>query len=133
MKLCTVTGSRAEFFILKNLIAKFQKEQFFKHSLLITGSHTSKFFGKTIRDIKREGINIKRIINLNLRGDKPQDISNYFATGVKKFSKEFLKLKPDLVLVLGDRYEYILLPYRHIFLIYQLFIFTEGKPQRFIR
>ena len=105
MKLCTVTGSRAEFFILKNLIAKFQKEQFFKHSLLITGSHTSKFFGKTIRDIKREGINIKRIINLNLRGDKPQDISNYFATGVKKFSKEFLKLKPDLVLVLGDRYE----------------------------
>lgn len=105
MKLCTVTGSRAEFFILENLIAKIQNERFFKHSLLITGTHTSNFFGKTIRDIKKKRIKIKSIIDLNFQGDKPQDISNYFATGVKKFSREFSKIKPDLVLVLGDRYE----------------------------
>ena len=105
MKLCTVTGSRAEFFILKRLILKFQNYKFFNHKLIITGSHTSKFFGKTINDIKREGIKIHSVINLNFKGDKPEDITNYFATGIKKFSKNFFKLKPDLILVLGDRYE----------------------------
>ena len=105
MKLCTVTGSRAEFFILKRLILKFQNDKFFNHKLIITGSHTSKFFGKTINDIKREGIKIHSVINLNFKGDKPEDITNYFATGIKKFSKNFFKLKPDLILVLGDRYE----------------------------
>jgi len=105
MKLCTVTGSRAEFFILKRLILKFQNDKFFNHKLIITGSHTSKFFGKTINDIKREGIKFHSVINLNFKGDKPEDITNYFATGIKKFSKNFFKLKPDLILVLGDRYE----------------------------
>ena len=46
MKLCTVTGSRAEFFILKRLILKFQNDKFFNHKLIITGSHTSKFLEK---------------------------------------------------------------------------------------
>ena len=105
MKLCTITGSRAEFFILKRLILKFQNDKFFNHKLIITGSHTSKFFGKTINDIKREDIKIHSVINLNFKGDKPEDITNYFATGIKKFSKKFFKLKPDLILVLGDRYE----------------------------
>lgn len=105
MKLCTVTGSRAEFFILKRLILKFQNDKFFNHKLIITGSHTSKFFGKTINDIKRGGIKIHNVIDLNFKEDKSEDITNYFATGIKKFSKKFLKLKPDLILVLGDRYE----------------------------
>lgn len=105
MKLCTVTGSRAEFFILKKLIIKLQKEKKFKHNLLITGSHTSKFFGNTINDIKKEKIKIKSIIDLNLKGDSSRDIANYFGVGIKKFSDKFYKIKPDLILVLGDRYE----------------------------
>ena len=42
---------------------------------------------------------------MNIRGDKASDISKYFSLGVKKFSKKFLSLKPDLLMVLGDRYE----------------------------
>ena len=65
--------------------------------MIITGSHTSKFFGKTINDIKREDIKIHSVINLNFTGDKPEDISNYFATGIKKFSKNFLNLKHGIL------------------------------------
>ena len=54
MKLCIVTGSRSEFFILKNLIIKIQKNKNFKQNLLVTGTHNSKFFGSTIQDIKKK-------------------------------------------------------------------------------
>ena len=53
MKLCTITGSRAEFFILKNLIIKLQKDKKLKHNLIATGSHNTTFFGNTIKDIKK--------------------------------------------------------------------------------
>ena len=105
MKICTVTGSRAEFFILKGLILKIQKEKKIKHNLLVTGSHNSDFFGKTINDIKKNKIIIKNSINLNIKGDKPNDIAKYLATGIQKFSKKLLEIKPDLLLILGDRYE----------------------------
>ena len=105
MKLCTITGSRAEFFILKNLILRLQKEKKFKHQLIVTGSHTSRKFGNTIRDIKRNKVKITSIIKTNFKGDKPNNITNYLADGIKKFSNKFSKTKPDLILVLGDRYE----------------------------
>ena len=105
MKLCTVTGSRAEFFILKNLIIKLQKDKKFKHNLIVTGSHNSAFFGSTIKDIKKNGVKINSILNLNIKGEKSNDIAKYLSTGVRKFSNKFLNIKPDLVLVLGDRYE----------------------------
>ena len=105
MKVCTITGSRAEFFILKNFIQKIQKDKEIKHSLLVTGSHNSNFFGKTINDIKKNKIPIKSVVDLNIKGDNPHDIAKYLATGIQKFSKDFLKINPDLILVLGDRYE----------------------------
>ena len=105
IKLCTVTGSRAEFFILKNLILKLQNKKKISHSLLVTGSHNSKFFGKTVNDIKKENIKISGLIDLNIKGDSSSEISKYFSLGIKKFSKKLLSLKPDLVMVLGDRYE----------------------------
>ncbi len=105
MKICIVTGSRAEFFILKNLIIKIQKNKKFFHSLLVTGSHNSKFFGNTIKDIKKEKIFIKNVIDLNIKGDKASDIAKYFSIGIQKFSKRFLEIRPDFLLVLGDRYE----------------------------
>ena len=70
MKICIVTGSRAEFYILKNLIKKIQNIKYFKHHLIVTGSHTSKFFGNTIKKIKDEKIKIdnqeiKEILTVN--------------------------------------------------------------------
>ena len=105
MKLCIVTGSRSEFFILKNLIIKIQKNKNFKQNLLVTGTHNSKFFGSTIQDIKKNGVTIHGIINLNINGDNSLDIAKYLSIGIQKFSQKFAKLRPDFLLVLGDRYE----------------------------
>ena len=105
MKLCTVSGSRAEFFILKNLILKIQNDKKFNHHFIVTGSHTSQIFGNTIKDIKNNKVNISSIIKTNFKDDKPNHIANYLGDGIKKFSNKFTKNKPDLLLVLGDRYE----------------------------
>lgn len=105
MRLCTVSGSRAEFFILKDLILKLQNEKKFKHQFIVTGSHTSQIFGNTIKDIIRNKVKITSIIKTNFKGDKPNHIANYLGDGIKKFSQKFLKIKPDLLLILGDRYE----------------------------
>ena len=86
MKLCTITGSRAEFFLLKNLITKFRYDKKIKNDLLVTGSHNSAFFGNTIKDIRKSNFRIKAQIDLKIKKDKPSDISNYFSEGVKKFS-----------------------------------------------
>lgn len=124
MKLCTITGSRAEFFLLKNLITKINNEKKLKNNLLVTGSHNSALFGNTIKDIKQSNIKIKAIVNLKIKNDRPTDISKYISEGIKKFSNHFNSIKPDLVIILGDRYEiytaaiaaYILkIPIAHIY------------------
>ena len=105
MKICTVTGSRAEFYILKKLIKKLEKSKSIKQHLIVTGSHNSKIFGNTINEIKKQKIKIGRKINILINNDSELGISKSFAVGVERFSKEFLKIKPDILLILGDRYE----------------------------
>ena len=67
MKLCTVSGSRAEFFILKKFDFKIQNNKNFKHHFIVAGSHTSQIFGNTIKDIKNNKVNISSIIKTNFK------------------------------------------------------------------
>ena len=53
MKICFITGSRAEFDLLKILYLELEKDNFFKTKLLVTGAHLSKYFGKTLNYIKK--------------------------------------------------------------------------------
>jgi GDP/UDP-N,N'-diacetylbacillosamine 2-epimerase (hydrolysing) len=105
MKICTVTGSRAEFYILKNLIRKLEKNKYFNQHLIVTGSHNLKTFGNTIKEINKEKIKIGSRVIIKLKNDSETGISQSFGEGVKLFSKAFLKIKPDILLILGDRYE----------------------------
>ena len=79
MRICTITGSRAEFFLLKDLIIKLEKDRSFDHKLLVTGSHNLKILGKTIDQIKKSNIKIDGKANFNLKKDKPKDIAIEFA------------------------------------------------------
>ena len=72
---------------------------------MITGSHLSKFFGNTVEYIKKQKIKINYKVNISIKGDSTKQISNSFSVGLKKFTKIFSKLKPDAIIVLGDRYE----------------------------
>lgn len=105
MKIALVTGSRSEFYLLKGLILRLQKNKKFKLNLIVTGSHLSKFFGSTIHDIKKEKIRVNDKVNISIKGDREKDIAKSISIGVKSFSKKFNKFKPDLLIILGDRYE----------------------------
>ena len=105
MKICFITGSRAEFDLLKNLYLELKRDKYFQVKLLVTGAHLSKYFGKTKNYIKKNNIKIDKTINISIKNDDIKNISNSFSLGVKKFSLVFEKLKPDAILILGDRYE----------------------------
>ena len=104
MKICVVTGSRAEFDLLKNLIVELKSDNFFKVKLIVTGAHLSSYFGKTINYIKNKA-KVDKIIDISIKNDDIKNIANSFSLGVKKFSSTFEKIKPDAILILGDRYE----------------------------
>ena len=104
-KITLVSSSRADYGILKNLIIKMQKDKKIDLSFYVTGSHLQKRFGKTVNEIIKDKIKIKKKISVNIRGDKNQNIANAMSIGIKKFSQEFNKNKPDILLILGDRYE----------------------------
>ncbi len=105
MKICVITGSRSEFDLLKNLIFEIKKDKYFKLEFLVTGSHLSKFFGKTVKYIKKNKLKISKLVDLSITKDDVKHISKSFSTGIEKFSSIFSKSKPDMILVLGDRYE----------------------------
>ena len=105
MKLFIITGSRAEYGILKNLIRELKKDKYFKTDVIVTGMHLSKEFGFTINEILKDKIKVEKKININLNSDKPYGISRSTGTGIIKFSKFFSQRRPDLIILLGDRFE----------------------------
>ena len=105
IKICFITGSRAEYGLLKNLMLSLKKKKNYKLQLIVSCMHLSKKFGNTINEIKDDGFKTNIKVNLNIKDDKPNDICKYVGTGVEKFSDAFKKLKPNYIVVLGDRFE----------------------------
>tara|TARA_B100001248_G_scaffold262588_1_gene259700 strand:+ start:5176 stop:6357 length:1182 start_codon:yes stop_codon:yes gene_type:complete len=104
-KFLIVTGSRAEFGLMRNLIKKFSKDDDIDLKLVVTGSHLSPMYGETVNEIVQEGFEIHSKINLNLSNDSALDIAVATSIGIKSFSKLIYQLNPDLIIILGDRYE----------------------------
>jgi len=104
-KICVITGSRAEYGILKNLIYKLKKSKKIKLQLVVTGMHLSLKHGLTYKEIVEDGFKITRKIKILKNSDSERDVSNFTSDGIKKFSQVFNKIKPNLILVLGDRFE----------------------------
>ena len=104
-KLCVVTGSRADYGLLKHFIKAISLSASFQYQLVVTGSHLSKNFGYTSAEIEADGFYIDKKIDIEIQGDSPSDISASTAIALKGFSAAYLELRPDLVIILGDRYE----------------------------
>ena len=103
-KICIVTGSRAEFGLLYWLIKKVMVDQDLKLQLVVTGMHLSSNFGLTYKEIEKH-FNIDKKINIQLSSDTSMGISKSMSIAQTSFSKAYNKLKPDIIVVLGDRYE----------------------------
>lgn len=106
MKVAVVTGTRAEYGILKPLLKKIKNFSGFKLELMITGIHLLKRYGLTIGEIKKDGFKTDERVVMY---EKNEEASCYYGEalgkGIKNFTKMFLKIKPDLLIVLGDRLE----------------------------
>ncbi len=105
MKICFVTGSRADYGLLSNLIKLIKLDKKFKLQLIVTGTHLSKYHGFTYREIIKDKIKITKKIDLNIEKRKNDNISDEVSNAIKYFSNAFKKLSPDLIVLLGDRYE----------------------------
>ena len=100
-----VTGSRAEYGLLRNLIKEIKLAPEFELQLIVSGMHLSPEFGLTYLEIEKDGIKINEKVEMLLSSDTPSAISKSTGLGIVGFSDVFKKLNPDLLILLGDRYE----------------------------
>ena len=105
MKICIITSTRADFGLLKNLIFEIKRNKNFSLKVVASGNHFSKRYGYTYREIKESKIKIDKKINCKFNSDSAQGISQIMSKSILASSKIFRNLKPDLLIVLGDRYE----------------------------
>jgi len=104
-KICFVTGSRAEYGLLYQLIKEIDEDQDLKLQIIATGMHLSEDYGNTFKQIEEDGFTIDKKVDIALLSDTEMSISKSIGIGVEKISKSFNEIKPDLIVVLGDRYE----------------------------
>ena len=104
-KTCVVTGTRAEYGLLRWLMDGINKSTKLDLQIVATGMHLSPEFGLTYQEIENDGFKIDKKIEMLLSADTPSSISKSTGLGLIGFSDAFCELNPDIVIVLGDRYE----------------------------
>lgn len=104
MKICVVTGTRAEYGLLYWLMKEIDLDSELELQIIVTGMHLSPEFGLTHKVIEQE-FNINKKIEMLLSSDTPVGISKSIGLAQISFSEAYDELKPDLVILLGDRYE----------------------------
>ena len=104
-KICVVTGTRAEYGLLYWLMKFIEDDQKLDLQIIVTGMHLSPEFGLTHKEIEKDGFTINRKIEMLLSSDTPSAISKSTGIGLIGFADAYNGLDPDIVVVLGDRFE----------------------------
>lgn len=104
-KICVVTGTRAEYGLLRYLMEGLQATNNIELQIIATGMHLSPEFGLTYKEIENDGFKIDRKIEMLLSSDTPTGISKSTGLGLIGIADAYKNLNPDIVVVLGDRYE----------------------------
>ncbi len=104
-KVCVITGTRAEYGLLQGLMKEIKDSKDLELQVIVTGMHLSPEFGLTYKEIEKDGFKISKKIEMLMSSDTPIGISKSIGIGCMSFSEAFVDLKPDLIVVLGDRYE----------------------------
>ncbi len=104
-KICIVSGTRAEYGLLFTLMKEISVDECLQLQLIVTGMHLSPEFGLTYKDIEADGFAIDAKVEMLMSSDTPVGIAKSIGIGVIGFADALDKLKPDIMVVLGDRYE----------------------------
>jgi len=104
-KICVVTSSRADYGLLKLLMKKIKNDKELILQTVVTGTHLSSKYGSTYQEIESDGFRIDRKVKILSNDNSPSGILKSMANCQIKFPSIFFELKPDLIIVLGDRFE----------------------------
>lgn len=105
LKIAIVTGSRSEFGILSPLIRLAEEDKDVDSFLFVTGSHLALSQGDTASEIEEMGLNIYKKLPILLDGDKNIHMALAMGLGMISFSQSLEELRPDIMVILGDRFE----------------------------
>ena len=104
-KICVITGTRAEYGLLRWIMQGIKDDPELTLQVIATGMHLSPEFGLTYREIEQDGFMIDRKVEMLTSSDTPVGIAKSMGLGMIGFADALSELKPDLIVVLGDRYE----------------------------
>lgn len=104
-KVCVVTGTRAEYGLLKPVIERISRDEELELYLIATGAHLSPEFGLTYKEIENDGYLINKKIEMLLSADTPSSIVKSMGMEMIGFADVFTETHPDIMVILGDRYE----------------------------
>ncbi len=104
-KVCVVTGTRAEYGLLRWVMEGIRDSELLELQLVVTGAHLSPEFGLTYREIEADGFKIDRKVEMLLSSDTAVGVSKSVGLAITGLAEAFDELRPDVVLLLGDRYE----------------------------
>ncbi len=104
-KICVVTGSRAEYGLLRWVMDEVQANPSLTLQVVATGMHLAPQFGETYREIESHGFQIDAKVDMGLTSDTNTAVTKSLGLGVMGFAEAFEQLQPDMLVVLGDRFE----------------------------
>jgi GDP/UDP-N,N'-diacetylbacillosamine 2-epimerase (hydrolysing) len=104
-RICVVTGSRAEYGLLYWLMKEFTAAEDFELQVVVTGMHLSPEFGLTYQQIEADGFKIDKKVEMLLSSDSEVAVTKSMGLALIGFADAFAELHPDLIVVLGDRFE----------------------------
>lgn len=104
-KICVVTGTRAEYGLLRWVLEEIKNDPDLVLQLLVTGSHLSHEFGMTYQQIIDDGYEINKKVEILLSADSSVGIAKSMGLGFIGFADALSELQPDILLLLGDRFE----------------------------
>ncbi len=104
-RICIVTGTRADYGLLYWLIHDLEKDPAAEVQLVVCAMHLSPEFGLTVREIEKDAFEIAARVEMLLSSDSPVGIAKSMGLGTIGFAEAFERLRPDLLVLLGDRFE----------------------------
>jgi len=104
-KICAITGSRSEYGILRPILFEIENHCELELSLIVTGMHLSEQYGYTIEGIRKDGFVIDAIVEMTLDSSSGSSMAKSTGLGIIGISQAFQQIKPDIILIVGDRCE----------------------------
>lgn len=104
-KICVITGTRAEYGLLRWVMQGIKEDALLSLQIIATGMHLSPEFGLTYLEIEKDGFQIDRKVEMLTSSDTSVGIAKSIGLGIIGFADALNDLNPDLIVVLGDRFE----------------------------